>query len=131
MFTSKGENVQKMIDFLRSFAKKHHFEESFVNNLSVVSDELLSNICKYGYPDKPGDIYIRALYNFENKEFILTIIDKGIPFNPFTQEEKEVSGDVSEIKEGGLGILIVKKLMSEYAYDNINKKNIVTLKKTF
>ncbi|MBO4667294.1 MAG: SpoIIE family protein phosphatase [Bacilli bacterium] len=131
MFTSKGQNVQKMIDFLRSFAEKHHFEESFVNNLSVVSDELLSNICKYGYPDKPGDIYIRALYNFENKEFILTIIDKGIPFNPFTQEEKEVSGDVSEIKEGGLGILIVKKLMSEYAYDHINKKNIVTLKKTF
>ena len=118
-----------MLDFLEEFSNKHDFDIPFTNNLLVVADELLSNICKYGYKDKVGEIYIRALYNINDHEFILTIVDKGISFNPFIQDEKAISGDIKDIKEGGLGILIVKKLMSEYAYDRINNKNIITLKK--
>ncbi|MCR5349276.1 MAG: ATP-binding protein [Bacilli bacterium] len=32
---------------------------------------------------------------------------------------------------GGLGISIVKKIMTDCAYDHINGKNILVLKKTF
>ena len=84
-----------------------------------------------GYDGNKGEIYLRLLYNLNNKELVLTIIDKGIKFNPFEVENKPVDGNVEKIKEGGLGILIVKKLMSEYAYDYVNGKNIVTLKKKF
>ena len=130
-FNSNLENMQSMLDFLKSFSYKQGLNEEFVNNLLIVGDEMLSNICKYGYPESTGDIYIRVLYNIENKEFILTIIDKGISFNPFSIEEKELSGNIDHIEEGGLGILIVKKLMDAYAYDRINGKNIITLKKSF
>ena len=116
---------------MRQFAEKKNVSESFINNLLVVGDEMLSNICKYAYTDELGDIYLRLLYNHTKQEFIITIIDTGIAFNPFLQAEQKVRGDVTRIKEGGLGILIVKKLMSEYAYDRINNKNIITLKKKF
>ena len=129
LFKSTKEDVKKMLDFLENFSNKYNFDMAFTNNLLVVADELLSNISKYGYKDKIGEIYIRALYNINDHEFILTIIDKGISFNPFIHEGKALDGDIDEIKEGGLGILIVKKLMSEYAYDRINDKNIITLKK--
>ena len=69
--------------------------------------------------------------NLERKEFILTIIDHGKEFNPFLTNNQPLEGDISNKKEGGLGILIVKKLMSEYAHDYINKKNILILKKKF
>ena len=129
LFKSNKEEVKKMLDFLDDFSQKHNLDMAFSGNLLVVADELLSNICKYGYKDKIGEVYIRALYNINDREFILTIVDKGIPFNPFTHEGKAIEGDIDEIKEGGLGILIVKNLMSEYAYDRINNKNIITLKK--
>ena len=94
---------------------------------------MLSNVVKYGYADYTDDIFIRLLFNQDKNEFVLTIIDRGIQFNPFSVNNKPLTGqeELARVKEGGLGILIVKKLMSEYAYDYINKKNIVTLKKKF
>ena len=130
-FKGVKENLSKMIQMIDDFGHKMHLEEMFINNLNVVADEMLSNIVKYGYADYTGEIFIRLLYNEDKNEFVLTIIDRGIQFNPFSVNSKPVEGEASRIKEGGLGILIVKKLMSEYAYDYINKKNIVTLKKKF
>ncbi len=95
----------------------------------IVGDELLSNIVKYGYKDIKGDIYIRLLYNIDDKELILTIIDQGIKFNPFSVNNNPIKDDAKNIKEGGLGILIVKQLMSEYAYNHINNKNLSHLKR--
>ena len=98
----------------------------------MVGDELLSNVVKFAYPQgKEGEVNLRNLYNSDKKELSLTIVDFGVEFNPFLVDNKPLSGDISDRKEGGLGILIVKKLMSEYAYDRINVKNIVILKKKF
>ena len=123
------ENMQELISFLSDFAKKNDIDKAFVSSLLIIGDELLSNVVKYAYPDGPGDVFMRILYNLDTKELILTIIDEGKAFNPFEVNNKPIDGDVSNLKEGGLGILIVKRLMSEYAYDRINKKNIITLKK--
>lgn len=131
--TFKGdiESIPEMLAFIKKFADDHVPDAGFTNNLLVVGDELLSNIVKYGYKDEGGDIFIRLLYNLHKKELIITFIDTGAAFNPFLSEGSALSGDISDRKPGGLGILIVKKLMSEYAYDRINKKNIVILKKKF
>ena len=130
-FKGIQDNLPVMLDYINNFAKEKKFEEGFMNNLNVVADEMLSNVIKYGYKEYTDDIFIRLLYNIDKNEFVLTIIDRGEQFNPFTTDNKPLSGDIKGKKEGGLGILIVKKLMSEYAYDYINHKNIVTLKKKF
>lgn len=130
-FRGTKENLSSMLNLISDFGHEMKLEEMFINNLSVVADEMLSNIIKYGYADYTDDIFIRLLFNVDKNEFVITIIDRAIKFNPFEVNNKPVGGDVSQIREGGLGILIVKKLMSEYAYDYINGKNIVTLKKRF
>ena len=96
-----------------------------------MGDELISNIVKYGYEEEKGYIFIRLLYNADKKEFVLTLIDQAREFNPFLVNSKPISGDPENIKAGGLGILVTKNLMTEYAYDRINGKNIVVLKKKF
>ena len=130
-FEGIKENIPQMLDFLKDFTKKQKMDESFINNLLVVGDEMISNIIKYGYESVKGEIFIRLLYNLEKEEFVLTLIDTAPEFDPFLTDNKPLEGDVSNKKEGGLGILIVKKLMSEYGYDRINGKNILTLKKRF
>ena len=124
------ENIPKLLKFLENFSTKYEIDKSFVTNLLIIGDELISNVVKYAYPEgETGDIFVRILYNLDNKELVLTIIDEGTPFDPFEVNNKPIEGDITNVREGGLGILIVKRLMSEYAYDRINKKNIITLKK--
>lgn len=130
-FLANPDNIPQILDFLKQFAKNEEFEHNFANNLLIVGDEICSNIVKFAYKHEDGDIYIRLLYNINEKEFVFTIIDKGEEFNPFDTDAKPLDGDISDRPVGGLGILIVKQLMSEHAYDRINGKNIVTLKKKF
>ena len=65
LFPGKEENIPEMLDFLKEFGKEQNFEESFINNLAVVGDELISNIIKYGYKEEQGKIYLRLLYNLD------------------------------------------------------------------
>ena len=130
-FDGKLENIPLMLDFIKTFCIKHHFQDDFQSNLLVVGDELVSNIVKYGYENKGGEIFIRLLYNIDQKEFILTVIDKAPAFNQLEVNNSIVNEDVKKQQVGGLGILIVKKIMSQYAYDRINGKNILVLRKKF
>ena len=122
------ENIPEMLKFIGDFCDEHELK-SLKNNLLVVGDELISNIVKYGYKDSQGDVFVRLLYNVSKQEIIITIIDTGIPFNQFEVNNSPIEGDITNREEGGLGILIVKNIMTEYAYDRIYDKNIITLKK--
>ena len=130
-FDAKQENIQEMLTFIKDFCQKHDLQSEFCSNLLIVGDELFSNIVKHGYENKGGEIFVRILFNEDQKEFVLTVIDKAPAFNQLEVNNSMVSSNVSEQKIGGLGILIVKKIMSEYAYDRINGKNILVLRKRF
>lgn len=125
------DQIPSMIDFIKSFCDSHQIPKEFVTNLCVVCDEIASNIINYGYENKGGDLFIRQLYNKDKKEYVLTVIDKAPAFNQLEVNNPAVTGDAENQRVGGLGILIVKKIMSEYAYDWINGKNILVLKKRF
>jgi len=130
-FDAKKENILEMLSFIGDFSKKYNFPEDFKNKLIIVGDELFSNIVNHGYKNNGGEIFVRLLFNDDKKEFALTVIDRAEEFNQLEVNNPELSGDTKDLVEGGLGILIVKKIMSEYAYDRINDKNILVLKKSF
>ena len=130
-FDGKMNNVGSMLEFIEAFCDKNDIRKDFKNNLLVVGDELASNIVKYGYHDNGGVVFIRLLYNVDKQEFAMTLIDKADAFNPLEVNNEMVGDDADKQQIGGLGILIVKKIMSECAYDRINGKNILVLKKQF
>ncbi len=128
-FNAKKENINELLDFISDFSNEYHFSEEFKNKMVIVGDELFSNIIKYGYDNMGGEIYVRQLYDLDTKEYILTIIDRAKEFNQLEVNNKGVGTDVKNQAIGGLGILIVKNIMDEYAYDHIYGKNILVLKK--
>lgn len=130
-FDGKLDNIPEMLSFIGDFGEKHHLPEDFKNKLVIVGDELFSNIIKYGYEDKGGEIFVRIIFNEEDNSFSITIIDRAKAFNQLEVNNQEVGTDAKKQAIGGLGLIIVKKIMDEYAYDRINGKNILVLKKKF
>ena len=128
-FPAKHENLPDMLSFISNFGKEHNFPEDFKDKLVIVGDELFSNIIKYGYEDSSGDIFVRQLYDVDKKEYAITIIDQGKAFNQLEVDNPEVGSDIKKQQIGGLGLIIVKKIMDEYAYDRINENNILVLKR--
>lgn len=130
-FEATKQESAKMLSFISDFSVRHAFSDEFKNQLMVVGDELISNIINHGYENNGGPIFIRLLFNETNKEFVLTIVDRAKEFNQLTVEDSPIQGDAKNQKIGGLGILIVKNIMSDYSYQRLNNKNILILKKKF
>ena len=130
-FDGRQESIPQMLDFISDFGTEHKFPEDFRNKLVIVGDELFSNIVKHGYENEGGDIFVRLLFDNDRNEFAITIIDKAKAFNQLEVNNPEVGSDAKSQTIGGLGLIIVKKIMSEYAYDRINNKNILVLRKRF
>ena len=57
--------------------------------------------------------------------------DKGKPFNPLLVQEPDITLPLSERSPGGLGIFIVKKLMSDTGYAYLDGHNVLTLEMDF
>ena len=130
-FDAKMENIPAALEVVETFCNEQKVDVTFKNNLLVVADELYSNIVKYGYKNKGGEVFTRLLFNKDKKEFVLTVVDRAPAFNQLEVDNSPVEGDAGNAQIGGLGILIVKRIMSQYAYDRINKKNILVLRKKF
>ena len=95
--------------------------------IDIAIDELYSNIAKYAYSGEKGEGRVVMEYIEERNEVRLTFIDTGDPYDPWKQEDPDITLSADERGIGGLGILMVRKSMDGLTYeykDGENRKTI-------
>jgi sigma-B regulation protein RsbU (phosphoserine phosphatase) len=128
--TNKIENIGVFTAEFEKFATKHSLPNETVQKINIVFDELLTNTISYAYQDDlEHEIEIRI--RFYGKNLTVTIMDDGIPYNPFDRSDPDTSLDLDSREIGGLGVHLVKLLVDEYHYEYKSqlKKNITSFKK--
>ena len=99
-----------------------------ISRLNICLDELFTNIVSYGFVDNLDHI-VKFKLNGDNQFVIINIEDDGIPFNSLEKIDSDFPENVESAKIGGLGILIIKKLMDNVSYERRQGKNKLTMKK--
>ena len=106
-------------------------DSKIIYKIHLCLEEVIANVALYAYPkDVKG--YMKVGYSFEEnpKAIIITIKDKGKPFNPLEEvPEPDLDASVEDRKIGGLGIFITKKTMDEISYNRIDDENVLMMKK--
>ena len=121
------KEVQRAISAFETFAIEYTVPNTIMVKVNIVLDELLSNIVKYSFPDgKEYEIDI-TIELFTTGKLIIQLTDAGIPFNPFDRPEPDLSIPLEDREVGGLGILLVKKLMDSYSYKRQVNLNITSM----
>ncbi|MGH1335940.1 MAG: ATP-binding protein [Aureispira sp.] len=123
------EEVQRAITDFEAFAATHSIPTNVMLKINIVLDELLSNIVKYSFPDGKEHVIDITLELFTTGKLTLCLTDEGVPFNPFSAPDPDLSMPLEQREIGGLGILIVKRLMDEYNYKRQANLNITSMKK--
>jgi len=57
-------------------------------------------------------------------------VDKGVPYDPLTAADPDVTLSAEDRAIGGLGVFMVKKTMDEITYRYENGSNILSIRKT-
>ena len=118
--------ISRVNQELSVFAGEHGLGEAAVQKVSIALDDLLNNIISYGFDDEEDHI-IQIKLDYAEGRLEITISDDGVPFNPFDQAQPDTALSIEERKIGGLGVLLVKELMSEVSYQRQQDSNVVTL----
>jgi len=128
--TNRIENIGTLIGKFETFAGKHDIREEIIQKINIVLDELLTNTISYAYRDTlEHEIEIKI--RFYKEKLIVTIMDDGMPYNPFDRSDPDTSLALDDREIGGLGVHLVKLLVDDYSYEYKNqvKKNITSFKK--
>lgn len=96
--------------------------------INICLDELFTNIVSYGFKDDLEHI-VKFTLNADDEFLIINIEDDGIPFNPLEKIDPDFPANVESANIGGLGILIIRKLIDNIAYERTQGKNKLTMKK--
>jgi anti-sigma regulatory factor (Ser/Thr protein kinase) len=55
--------------------------------------------------------------------------DDGVPYDPLQAAEPDVTASLDERSIGGLGILLVKKMMDTVTYERAGGRNVLRMRK--
>ncbi|MEJ2164655.1 MAG: ATP-binding protein [Desulfobacterales bacterium] len=96
--------------------------------INICLDELFTNIVSYGFEDDLEHA-IQFTVQAEDNLLVIHIEDDGIAFNPLEKIDPEFPANVESAKIGGLGILIIRKLIDNISYERKRGRNRLTMKK--
>jgi anti-sigma regulatory factor (Ser/Thr protein kinase) len=119
-----------VVDRFSEFANFHRLPRRVLNFMHVAMDEVVSNVLKFAWDDQRShdiDLHIRLIDTTVEME----IVDDGKPFNMLEYEDPVVGQSLEEKEVGGLGIYLVKKLMSSQDYKRLGDRNHLTLRMRF
>ena len=120
--------LETLCQHLNKFGHVTGLSEACITDINICLDELFTNIVSYGFTDDLEHI-IKFTINVDNNVLTLTIEDEGIAFNPLEKKDPEIPADLLDVRIGGLGIHIVRKLMDDMSYERKRGKNKLTMKK--
>jgi anti-sigma regulatory factor (Ser/Thr protein kinase) len=122
------EEPRRVRDILDSFAARHQIAPKILHAIEVAVEEHLTNVISYAYDD-PEEHQIQLRISLKETVLELQIVDDGKPFNPLDHPLPDTHLPLEEKPLGGLGILLIRKMMDHLAYTRAGKKNVFTLRK--
>ncbi len=126
--SNQVEEIEKVKNLFDSFAAENKIIDTTRRKLDLVFDEILNNIISYGYQDKKEHL-IQIKVDLSSERVLVSIMDDGMPFNPFIIKPPDTSLALEDREIGGLGIHLIKKSMDKVSYQRRIDKNVVTLVK--
>lgn len=125
---NKVDELQRVADFVDEIASEMKLSGEMHMNLGLVLDEMVSNIIYYAYPEgTEAEIELVAESDGQSLTFLLS--DQGREFDPTQSENNDMDADPAERPLGGMGIFIVKNIMSHVSYKRLDGRNLLTMKK--
>jgi anti-sigma regulatory factor (Ser/Thr protein kinase) len=122
------EEIPVLAEKIDELAEKWELSQALAMNINLVIEEAISNIIFYAFNDNDKH-QIKISISLNNKNLVIKITDDGIPFDPLSLAEPDITVAAEERQIGGLGIFLISQIMDEMNYKRQKNQNILTLNK--
>lgn len=126
-YPAQLDSLPPMLDAVRQAALSAGFANADIERLTLATEEAIVNIIHYAYKGKKDVGLIKLDCATENKQLCITLTDSGAPFNPLTYELPKTPGRIEDTPIGGLGVMMIRKILPDSTYIREGNTNKLTL----
>jgi len=120
--------LDSVVSFVSDVCIRNSIPAKTTHDLNLALDEMITNVATHAYPES-GEHRFTLQITVSNGEFVARIEDEGVEFDPTEHPIPDLDAPLEKRKVGGLGIHIVRQLMTSVEYQRVAGKNVVTLRK--
>ena len=129
-FAADVKALSRLVEEVEAFAGANGVEPGFAQRVSLAIDELITNIILSASRDG-GPVPVHLEVHCDPAEVRVVIEHSGAAFDPFVEAPvPDTSLPLTERPIGGLGVFLVRSLMSDTRYERVGDRNRVILTRT-
>lgn len=121
--------MEKIRSFLDENLHRHNIPDIEIHKMILAIDEVCANLIIHANNCNPNEKLELAMEVRPNEGVIFIIKDHGIGFDINRYQEPELNEIVSAKRKGGLGLMLVKRIMDKIEFSTEKNYNICTLVK--
>ena len=127
----RKDKLQNIRTFVHNQLKDYTLSEVTLNQLVLAVDEVCSNLMIHSHDCNPRHSIELTITVETGSSITFEISDTGQGFNFHTYQEPCLEEIIKARKKGGIGLLLVKRIMDriEYDFDEETQRNIYRLHK--
>jgi serine/threonine-protein kinase RsbW len=127
VFPGRYESLSAIRDFVVNIAKGMGFQDFDLYAVELAVDEACSNIIEHSYGgENKGDIELTCDSN--ERSLVIILRDRGTPFDPSIIPEPNFGLNIDQLKPGGAGLFLMRKMMDEVYFDfSQGSGNVLTM----
>jgi serine/threonine-protein kinase RsbW len=95
--------------------------------VNLALEEILTNIVKYAFEDR-DEHTVQVALRVKDSEVRIECSDDGRLFDPVAAPAPQLKDSISECREGGLGIHLVRQMVDSMEYRRDSSRNVLTMK---
>lgn len=95
-------------------------ENDHTKRIILACEEIFTNIVNYSQADQ-----IVFSSKRSGSIWLITYDDNGIEFDPV--KEKRETGEFEDLDQGGMGIIIARRIAKDMIYNRVNNRNVLTM----
>ncbi len=121
------DGLARMAVRLDTFAERRQLPADVRRDLHLVIDEIVNNIVRHARPRHPRVTVHLAI---ADGALVIRIVDDGDEFDPTTKADPDTTLGLDDRPVGGLGLFLVRQLMTEVRYRRLRGNNHLTLRRS-
>jgi serine/threonine-protein kinase RsbW len=124
------DNLKLIREFVNVVLRNLSLNEVEINQLILAVDEVCTNVMIHSADSTPEN-YLEISICDQKDKLLFEIVDKNAPihFDPSQYKNPTIKKIVKERRKGGIGLLLVNKIMDNVEVSNDNAQNVWRLTK--
>jgi serine/threonine-protein kinase RsbW len=123
-FPANLEGVAGVVSFVAAHATQGLVTAEKTARLELAVEEWATNVCRHAYRSAGGSLTV--VLRRDGEALLVELSDEGTPFDPTAAAERDVSLPLTERSPGGLGLLLMRRMVDELRYRREGHRNVVT-----